>query len=508
MTDHFEIAVIGAGLSGIYMGEKLREAGISHKIFEKADEVGGTWRDNTYPGLYIDVLTRSYEYSFARSSKWTHRYAPGSEIQDYLVRVSRDRKIVDSILFNTEIRSARFTDGVWELETTDGRKFSATVVVCATGFLRVPNIPSFPGMDDFEGYAFHSSRWDHSIDYRDKRVGVIGTGSSGVQIVTELGRRGVDVTHFIRTPQWMMIRKNPKISFWERLFLALPGTGPYWDRRMIRMREKIEGPASWRFEPGPERERIQRQYVRELEKAVPDPELRAKLMPTEEAGCKRIAKTENYYKTVRLANVAVSVGPISSITPQGIVDADGNLHELDVIVHATGFQSHAYMHPMAVEGANGKRLDELWKDGVYSYYGIAVPEMPNFFLLNGPFAPINLIPIPALLEDEVGCLMQLIDVIRSENVALAPTKQATSIFVDEVRAAIPRTTFGSCPNWFTDQSGTPVLWPWPRTEHGKRLRHAILKDFVRTPIGETPRPEKESDVWAGHFRASLGGFLP
>jgi cation diffusion facilitator CzcD-associated flavoprotein CzcO len=479
------VAIIGAGIAGLYMAERLRRAGIPYTIFEKAGEVGGTWHVNNYPGLHVDVLTRSYEFPFARYRGWSRRYAAGSEIQDYLIRVSRDRGIVNNIRFNCEIIAARFDGCEWNLEARDGSKFTAKVMVAATGFLRVPRIPQIEGRESFAGPAFHSARWDHEVDMSGKRIGVIGTGSSGVQILTELGARGHDVTHFVRTPQWMMIRENPKVSWFERLILSLPGTARFLDGHLRRMRDKIEGPPTWRFEPGPLRDRVRQQYADDLQRALPDPEMLRKLMPTEPAGCKRIAKTERYYSVVQQPNVEVVVGPISRIEPGGVVDADGRLHELDILVFATGFDTHAYMRPMQVEVEGGGSIEELWADSVYSYYGVAVPRIPNFFLLNGPFAPINLVPIPALVEDESGLIMQLLDLIRTRDVALSPTGEATRRFVEEVKAAVPNTTFGECDNWFTDKSGTPILWPWTKAEHTRRLETARLEDFEMVPLEPT-----------------------
>lgn len=492
--------MIGAGMAGLYLGERLRQAGIGYTIFEKAAEVGGTWHANTYPGLCVDVITRSYEFPFMRHTGWSRRYAPGTEIKKYLVNVSRRRGIAKNIKFNTEIKDARFSEGRWRLTDASGNHHFADVLVCATGFLRVPQIPDIPGRDGFAGPLFHSSNWNHSVDLSGKRVGVVGTGSSGVQIVTELGLRGHQVSHFIRTPQWMMVRENPATAWWEKMLLAVPGTGWLFDWRMRQMKARAEGPEGWRFEPGPDRDRVRQQYAVELERALPDPTLRAKLTPNSPAGSKRIAKTQDYYRVIQQPNVDAVVGPITRIEPNGIVDSEGKLHELDVIVLATGFNAHAYMRPMRVEGPDGKTLDDIWSQSVYSYYGVAVPKVPNFFLLNGPFAPINLIPIPALLQDEVGLLMRLFEIIRHERVAIAPTAEATQRFCDEVRAALPKTTFVEGANWFTDKSGTPIVWPWPRAEHVRRLAEAGIADFERVPLVDEA---KSDETWDAQ-RAAVG----
>lgn len=481
MSKDFHIAIIGAGLSGIQLGDAFGSQGYRYTVFEKASQVGGTWRDNTYPGLFIDVLTRNYEYKHARGSGWKRRFAAGSEIQDYLVDFARKKGVVKNTKFGVEIVSTEWVNGKWELKDISGRKYHADAVVAATGFLRVPTVPNFEGKGTFRGPAFHSSEWDHSVNMQGKRIGVIGTGSSGVQIVSEMGKRGNEVTHFIRTPQWMMVRENPEISVWEKLLLKIPGTGKYVDRYKAKLFAKIEGPPSWRFEPGPERIRVQEQYRRELERLIPDPVLREKLTPKDEPGSKRIAKTQDYYKVVQRSNVHVSVGGIQRIEADGIVDAEGVKHELDVIVYATGFDAHAYMRPMQITGPDGITMDDVWKDGVFSYYGVGVPGMPNLFLACGPYAPINLVPIPSLVEDELQLINRLLALSSREGVALAPTMEATNRFLDEIQAAIPRTTFAKGPNWYTDKTGRQIIWPWNRDEHALRLKNASLDDFARFP---------------------------
>jgi cation diffusion facilitator CzcD-associated flavoprotein CzcO len=466
MSPRFEVAIIGAGMAGLFLAEQLRRRGITYTV-----------------GLYVDVITRSYEFPFARSNRWSRRYAPGQEIQEYLARLARGRRIVEHTRFGCEITSARYDGGRWTLRAADGREFTADVVVSATGFLRVPSLPSIPGRETFAGPAFHSARWDHSVELYGRRVGVIGAGSSGTQIVTDLGLRGVEITHFIRRPQWIMVRENPAISWWERAVLPLPGVGPLWDRRQRTMKARTEGSERWRLAPGQERDGMKGRFLTELAHQIHDPELRARLTPDEEVGCRRIPKSEHFYRVLQQPNVTPVIGPLTRITPAGVTDGDGRTHELDVLVFATGFDSHAYMRPMRVEGPCGRTVDELWADGVFSYRGVALPDMPNFFLLNGPFAPVNLVPIPAILADEVGYLLRLLHVIRTHRVALAPTPAATTRFRDTLRDALPNTTFVACSSWFTDPTGMPIVWPWTRAAHTELLADLRPDDFARFPAG-------------------------
>ena len=349
----------------------------------------------------------------------------------------------------------------------------------------MPRVPKLPGAESFAGTSFHSSRWDHSIDLTGKRIGVIGTGSSGIQIVSELGKHGYQVTHFIRTPQWILIKQNPAMSPLERLLLRLPGYARRWDAQLAAIRVQTEGPETWRLKPGPDRDDMGRRYLESLEREIADPELRRRLTPDEPLGCKRIPRSPDYYQVVQRPNVQCAFGPVSSVEPRGIVDSEGVLHELDVLVYATGFDTHAYMRPMTVTGLDGVTIDDLWREGVYSYRGVAVPSMPNFFLLTGPFAPVNSLAIPTCLDHEVGFLMRLLAVSRERGVALAPTAGSVRSFRDEIIKALPRTTYSLCDNWFTDQSGAPIVWPFTAAQHEAQFQSLELADFDTFAVGPT-----------------------
>ncbi|MGH3744385.1 MAG: flavin-containing monooxygenase, partial [Mycobacteriales bacterium] len=302
-TQPLEIVIIGAGMSGLFMGHALQERGMPFTLYEKAEEVGGTWRDNTYPGLHVDVITRSYEFPFARSRSWSRRYAPGSEIRDYLRRLASDFRLTEHIVFGTEVTEAVWTEGRWRLGLSNGGVRWADVVYCGTGFLHIPLTPDFPGKDSFQGPAFHTARWDHSVDLTGKRIGVVGTGSSGLQVVSEFGRRGHDVTHFCRTPQWVQVKENPKIGLVERLLLGIPALGRYWDRKMAKLKVETDGSENWRLRSGPEREDMTKRFLATLAEEVPDPGLRARLTPDYALGCKRVPKSPDYYRVIQEPNV-------------------------------------------------------------------------------------------------------------------------------------------------------------------------------------------------------------
>jgi cation diffusion facilitator CzcD-associated flavoprotein CzcO len=470
----FNVVVVGAGIAGLFMAEKLKRAGVEFTVFEKADEVGGTWRDNTYPGLFVDVLSRQYEFPFRPNYDWSRKYAPGAEIQAYVKKVVRERGLRKFIRFNEEIVEARFSSDQWHLTTAKGEALVADVFIAATGFLHTPLYPEISGRDSFNGPIFHSARWDQNVPYQGKRWGIIGGGASGIQITEALAWENCEVTQFIRRAQWIHIRDNPKSTWRERLFLRLPFVYQWRQRQLWKM---INQGDRWRLKPGPQREAMEREYKGYLN-AIKDPELRRKLTPDYHLGCTRIPKSDrNYYEAVQRSNVHLEFGRIARVAPAGIEMADGTLHELDVIVCATGFDVHGYMRPMKVTGLNGLTIDEVWKEKIHSYAGIALPGFPNMFMLYGPFSPVNNVPVPLGLDQEIGYIMRLIDVARRKNVTVAPTEAATEKFLARIGAAFSDTVWVGCRNWYSDKQGTPILWPLPQDAHKEFFDQVNTGDF-------------------------------
>jgi cation diffusion facilitator CzcD-associated flavoprotein CzcO len=487
MVRPLRVAVIGAGMSGVFIGYHLKKAGHYLAIFEKRDAVGGTWDANTYPGLHVDVLTRNYEFPFARSHHWSRHYAPGSEVRSYLQGFARSQGLLPHIRFNTEVKSAVWDEGRWVVELDDFTRSEFDIVVSATGFLRVPRVPDPPGAAEFLGRQFHSSQWDHSLDLEDRsiRYGVVGTGSSGVQIVSALGRTGHDVTHFIRSPQWMQVKPNPKYRLWEKIALRIPALATRYDQMMAQRRVRTDGNETWRLVPGRDREEMNRRFAAMLEAEIPDPVRRAMFTPAEPPGVKRIAKTPDYYRVVQQDNVHPVFRGVRRLQPTGIIDDASDFHQLDVIVWATGFDAHAYMRPMAVTGADGVSLNDAWGEGVKAFRAIGVPKFPNFFLLCGPFAPINSLTIPTTLAHEVGYLMRLFDVVAETGMAYAPTEAATQRFLDDVDAALPGTTYAEGDNWYSQKAGVPIIWPFTRAKHEQQYETLSMDDFCEYPAARS-----------------------
>lgn len=486
----FRVVVAGAGIGGLFLAEKLKQAGIRFTIYEKADEVGGTWRENTFPGLVVDLPSRQYEFPFRPNYDWKHKFATGAEIQDYIKRVANERGLREHIRFGQEIVEARFENSRWHLRMASGQQDVADAFICATGFLHRPVMPAIEGMESFSGPAFHSARWDSSVSIEGKRWGVIGGGASGIQITEALAGRDCNVMQFIRRAQWIQIRDNPKTTWLERLKVRLPYA---YQKIQKKLWDDYSAYDSWRLKPGPRRDAMEREFLGYLEK-IKDPELRRKLTPTYHLGCTRIPKSDNYYEVVQQPNVCIETNRIEKIVPAGVQMADGTLHELDTLVYATGFDTHAYMRPMNVIGLNQTKIDEVWRGRIFSYRGVALPDFPNLFMLYGPFSPVNNISVPLGMDQEIDYILNLLAEARKRNSVVMPSMQATQKFVDRMRAALPGTVWVGCQNWYADQESTPILWPLPQDDHTAMMSDVNIEDMEFIPISGDSSAESTTTV--------------
>ncbi len=473
--------IIGAGMAGILAGIRLKERG-EHNfvIYEKGDTVGGTWRENTYPGLSCDVPAHSYTYSFAPNPDWSAYYAPGPEIQEYFERMTDEYGVREFICFNSEVVRCQYLDGQWEIETHNGRIDRGDAVIAATGVLHHPKTPDIPGLDSFAGRCFHSARWDHSVNMEGKRVGVIGNGSTGIQIVTALSEQAARVVHFQRTPQWIMpvpdihyseddkhaFRKDPSLIDHVR-------NGPEAQARRKRFLTAILNPES---EAMAEIERIVKQN---LEDNVQDPELREKLRPTYRAACKRLVFSAHYYEAVQQPSVYVDITGIEGSEPNGVRMQDGSFHELDVLVLATGFHVDRFIRPTIVTGRDGITLDELWKVHPTAYYAVTLPHFPNFFMLNGPTGPVGNFSLIDIAENQWGYIDQLLDLLREgECREIAPTESALDQYeIDRAEAAKGTVFATGCSSWYLDKNGVPQVWPWTYEHFLKVMSRPALDDY-------------------------------
>ncbi|MFE3255174.1 flavin-containing monooxygenase [Nocardia sp. NPDC059091] len=466
------IAIVGAGISGICMAVALQRAGFTDfTLYEKADEYGGTWRDNSYPGLVCDVPSRYYQFRFAMNPEWSHLYSAGPEIKDYLVGVAREHGLHRRTRFGTEVTGAVFDGDGWQLTTSDGVTQRVDFVLCATGFLHHPSRPDIPGLDEFGGPVMHSARWRHDVALTGKRVGVIGTGSTGTQLVSALAGTVPEVVLFQRTPQWILPTVNrsyTRVS--KRLYSMIPALGalPYWFNRAA-----FAVFSQGLVHPGRVRRFIQWVVERNL-RSVKDPELRRKLTPDYQAMCKRLVVSDRFYQAVQRPDVTLVTEGIDHVEKRGVVTTDSRLHELDILVLATGFDSHAFMRPMAITGLGGRTLDQAWEQGPRAFEGVMMPDFPNLFMLVGPHSPFANHPLTAVAEAQsariVGWLRRW---QAGEFATVAPTRAATDRYNARMRAAAPSTVWTTgCTSWYLGRDGLPELWPWTPGRYEKLIRSA------------------------------------
>jgi cation diffusion facilitator CzcD-associated flavoprotein CzcO len=362
--------------------------------------------------------------------------------------------------------SAEWGNGCWLLTTRTGETRQADVVIAATGFLHRKKMPAIEGPGVFQGSQFHSSEWPDDLDVSGKQVAVVGSGSSGIQMVCALSEPELhcQVTQYVRSPQWIETIKNPEAGPTRRVIGRLfPKLGQHLQARLmegIEQDPRLRDP-SWKLDPGPKREAAQ-QAFHDFIAVIRDAELRGALTPDFPPGCKRIPKSPTYYQAVQRPNVRIVRRGVSNLVPQGIREPDGTVNEYDVIVWATGFETHAYVRPMQVVGLDGTTLDEIWgDDDVFSYRGVAVPDFPNFFILNGPFSPVNNVTIPRTVNDEMDWICEVLAEIVDKGCAFAPSRAATEDFVSWVSDAIPRTVWADgCTSWYRGAKGFPIIWPW------------------------------------------------
>jgi cation diffusion facilitator CzcD-associated flavoprotein CzcO len=478
----FRVVVIGAGMAGILAGIKLLAAGFRDvTIYEKAERIGGTWRENTYPGLTCDVPSHHYTYTFERNPEWTRHLPPGAEIQAYFERTSHKYQVDRLIRFNTEVTAADFREGRWHLDLSDGTTDKARVVIAATGVLHHPSLPDIPGMQDYQGAMFHTARWDHSVNLQGKRVAVIGMGSTGVQIISELSARDIQVSHFVRTPQWIMPVENGYFSQEERAAFRA-------DPQVLNQAMDFEGYAAAvdRYtqaltDPESEGARMMCQACRDnLEQGVADPVLREKLRPDHEPLCKRLVFSPDYYQAIQRPNATFVGEDIQRIEASGIRTADGRLHEVDVIALATGFRADQFMRPMQIRGRNGMDLETLWAQRPVAYLAISMPDFPNFFMLNGPNGPVGNFSLIDIAELQWGYIEQLLAKLAAGSCTeISATGEAMHAFDAERIEAAKHTIWytGGCSSWYLDAAGIPASWPWTYSRFVDAMREPRWQDF-------------------------------
>jgi cation diffusion facilitator CzcD-associated flavoprotein CzcO len=464
------IAVVGGGFAGVGAAAMLRRAGYDDvTVFEKGERVGGVWQHNTYPGAACDVPSHLYEFSFA-PGRWSRRYAPQAEIRAYLENVARDHGVLDRIRTGTEVKSARWSEerGHWTLETSAG-PHEADVLLTGCGQLSVPKTPPIPGLDSFEGPAFHTAEWDRDVDLAGKRVAVVGTGCSAIQVVPAIQPLVERLDVYQRSPGWTLPKMDYAYPEWAHtLFRRLPALRRL-DRASIFAFHELAAAALTRHRwLLPLFRALGR---RQVTKAVSDPELRRKLIPTDEFGCKRVMLTDEWYPTLTRPDVHLVTERIGEVTPRGIRDEHGVEREVDAIVLATGFASHAFVAPMEIIGREGRSLTGEWTEVARAYLGLSVPGFPNMFLLYGPNTNGGSGSVIGTIESGVGhVLAALRELDRSGAGRIEVRGETAESFDRELRAALAGTVWHSgCTSWYVDENGNdPSQWPWLWSTYRRR----------------------------------------
>jgi cation diffusion facilitator CzcD-associated flavoprotein CzcO len=469
---HTRIAIIGAGFGGLGAAIRLRQRGHDDfVVFERADELGGTWRENSYPGCACDVPSQVYSFSFALNPDWTSTYSPQSEIWAYL-RACADRfGVRPAIRFGTEVHRADWDDAEsrWRIVTSGG-EWTADVLIAAGGPLNEPVIPKLPGLETFRGEAFHSARWNHDADLAGRRVAVIGTGASAVQIVPAIQPEVAALTLFQRTPAWVMPRGERPLRAWEHrvyrripLFQRLMRTLVYWQTEATVL--AFLRPALMRL--------AERAARANLRRGVPDPELRAKLTPDYLMGCKRVLKSDDYYPALTRDNVAVVTDPIAEVRPHGVVTRDGTEHPADVIVFGTGFRVTDLPIAERIRGRDGRSLAEHWQGSPQAFRGTTVAGFPNLFLLLGPNTGLGHNSVVLMIESQIAYVLAALQRMRRTGAkVLEPRPEAQAGFVAALDKRMARTVWSTgCRSWYIDATGrNSTLWPGSTWAYRLRMR--------------------------------------
>lgn len=493
MAMSHSVVIVGSGFGGIGMAIRLREAGIGDVvILEKAGELGGTWRDNTYPGAACDVPSHLYSFSFERKTDWTRRYPQQPEILDYLRHCAAKYGVLPLVRFGTEVTGARFDAerALWRISTTRG-ELEARVLVSACGQLNRPVLPPVEGRESFAGPSFHSSRWDHGVDLDGKRVAVIGTGASAVQIVPEIAARAESLTLFQRSAPYVIDKPDRPYRPWEKAVLrAVPGVYGL-SRAKIYASHESRAIAFVKY-PGLMGV-MERQFRRSLAGQVADPELRDALVPGYPMGCKRILRSNDYYPALARPGVTLVTDPIARVTPSGVETrgADGRTaaHAADVIVYATGFASTDFLAPMRITGLDGRELNEAWRDGAQAHLGITVSGFPNLFLLYGPYTNLGHNSIIYMLESQFRYVLGCVDAVRRARLDWIDVRpHVQDAFTREMRERLRSTVWETgCESWYMTADGK-VVNNWP--------------GFTFAYRRATRRPDPR------HFRAHRGASVP
>jgi len=475
-----DVAIIGSGFGGLGAAVRLRQAGIHNfAILERASDLGGTWRDNTYPGCRCDVASNLYSFSFTPNPAWSNTYSFQPEIWAYLQDVATTHHLRESIKFNHDVQAVDFDATLrrWRLRTSQG-DIEARAVILATGPLAEPRLPAIEGLEHFAGTIMHTAQWDPNVELAGRRVAVIGTGASAVQTVPRIAPLVSSLEVFQRTPTWVLPHLGqPVPERTRRLFAMVPLTQrlvrywTYW-RRELMVLGFVKDPSRMTKAETMSKEHLARQ--------IDDPALRAKLTPHYRLGCKRVTISNDFYPALARDHVEVVTDAIVRAEPGGLVTADGVLHEADVIIAATGFLVTDNPIGQRVHGARGRALADAFEGGLANYKGTSFPDFPNLFMLSGPNTGLGHSSIVFMEESQLNYVIGALSVALSTNTTVAPTEAAATTWTRTLQEKMPGTVWGSgCASWYLNRNGeNTTIWPDFTFAFRRATRHFVRADHV------------------------------
>jgi cation diffusion facilitator CzcD-associated flavoprotein CzcO len=460
------VAILGAGMSGICMAIKLREAGITDIVLlEKSEGPGGTWHDNTYPGACCDVASHLYSFSFEPNPGWSRAFSPQDEIEAYFAHCVDKYGLASSIRYNTAVTAAdwRESSSDWELTTSGGDKLLCRFLVSGLGQLNLPNIPRFEGLEDFHGESFHSARWDHNVDLRGKRVAVIGNAASAIQFIPPVAEQADHVYVYQRSANYIVPRNDRVFSEREKqlygrfpVLLKLSRLRWYLRQELLMFGGMM---------PGSLRHRLMTWMARKyLEAEITDPEQREKLTPDYPLGCKRVLVSDDYYQALAGESVDIVTAPIRKIGQHGVETEDGVDRPVDVLIFGTGFRATEFLAPVKITGVGGRTLDAAWSDGAWALHGVAVPDFPNLFMLYGPNTNLGHNSIIYMVEGQVSYIRQCIDKMLAHDIrSLQANSEVTDRYNVQLQEDLGNMVWGAdCGSWYKNEQGK-ITNNWPHS---------------------------------------------
>lgn len=474
-----DVLIVGSGFSGLGMGVALkREGKRSFVILEKADSLGGTWRDNTYPGCACDIASHLYSFSFAPNPTWSRMYPTQPEIRAYLERVADRFGLRQHLILSTPFQAAYWdeADRRWLVEAADGRRWRAKALVSGMGGLHKPLLPDLPGLETFAGPSFHSAQWAHDVSLEGKTVGVIGSGASAIQFVPEIRKTAGKVVVFQRTPPWIMPKRDRPIGAGERALFKIAPFTQNWMRRAIYARCEFAalGFLSARMKLG------EKMALAHLAAQVSDPLLRAKLTPNYTMGCKRVLVSNDWYPALQKSNVRLESKAIARIEPDAVITTDDTRHPLDVLIYATGFKAMDVLNPAVIVGRGGHVLNDAWRKHAEAFFGITVSGYPNLFLLMGPNTGLGHNSMVFMIESQIRHAMSALKAMdRAGGAALDVRKPVQNAFNAELDERMQKTVWKSgCSSWYlTDDGKAGAIWPGYTFEYRNRTAKVDLRDY-------------------------------